>query len=83
MYLRHSLLLADDGDVFSFGASMYELFAFELPWQRGADGRAAMSHGMTAPPPLRNYYRKIHPVLEEAKGLLLELIKARPTRTGG
>jgi serine/threonine protein kinase len=53
-------------DVFSFGASMYELFAFELPWQRGADGRAAMAHGMSAPPPLRNYYPKIHPVLEEA-----------------
>jgi hypothetical protein len=42
------------------------LFAFELPWQRGADGRAAMAHGMSATPPLRNYYPKIHPVLEEA-----------------
>ena len=39
-------------DIFSFGASMYELFAFELPWQRGTDGRAAMGHGQSGRPPL-------------------------------
>ena len=32
-------------DIFAYGVSMYELFAFELPWQRGTDGRAAMAHG--------------------------------------
>lgn len=59
---------ATDGrlDIFAFGVSMYELFAFELPWQRGSDGRAAMAHGLTEPPPLRNYYPKIHPTLEAA-----------------
>jgi hypothetical protein len=45
---------------------MYELFAFELPWQRGVDGRAAMAHGLTNPPPLRKYYPKVNPTLEAA-----------------
>jgi serine/threonine-protein kinase len=53
-------------DIFAFGVSVYELFAFDLPWQRGSDGRAAMAHGMSEPPPLRKYYPKIHPVLEAA-----------------
>jgi eukaryotic-like serine/threonine-protein kinase len=53
-------------DIFAFGVSMYEIFAFELPWQRGSDGRAAMSHGMSDPPPLRKYYPKIDPTLEAA-----------------
>lgn len=53
-------------DVFSFGVSMYELFAFDLPWQRGDTGQAAMTHGMSAPPPLRKYYPKINPTLEAA-----------------
>jgi serine/threonine-protein kinase len=53
-------------DIFSFGVSMYELFAFDLPWQRGSDGRAAMAHGMSAPPPLRKFYPKINPILEAA-----------------
>lgn len=62
-------------DIFSFGASVYELFAFELPWQRGADGRAAMAHGMSVTPPLRNYYPNIHPALEEA---ILKCLAADP-----
>lgn len=53
-------------DVFSFGVSMYELFAFDLPWQRGDTGQAAMTHGMSAPPPLRKYYPKINSSLEAA-----------------
>jgi serine/threonine-protein kinase len=53
-------------DVYSFGASVYELFAFELPWQRGTDGRAAMGHGQHAMPPLSKYYAKIDPTLEAA-----------------
>ena len=43
-------------DIFAFGVSMYELFAFDLPWQRGDDGQAAMAHGLSAPPPLRKFY---------------------------
>jgi serine/threonine-protein kinase len=53
-------------DIFAFGISIYELFAFDLPWQRGSDGRAAMAHGMSAPPPLRKFYPKIDPTLEAA-----------------
>lgn len=53
-------------DIFALGVSAYEMFAFELPWQRGSDGRAAMAHGLSAPPPLRKYYPKINPTLEAA-----------------
>jgi serine/threonine-protein kinase len=53
-------------DIFSYGVSMYELFAFDLPWQRGTDGRAAMAHGMSVPAPLRKFYPKINPTLEAA-----------------
>jgi serine/threonine protein kinase len=53
-------------DVYSFGASVYELFAFELPWQRGTDGRAAMGHGQHELPPLSKYYPKIDKTLEAA-----------------
>ena len=51
-------------DIYAYGASMYELFAFELPWQRGADGLAAMTHGATDAPPLSKYYPAIDPNLE-------------------
>src|SRR5262245_11723987 len=53
-------------DIFAYGVSMYELFAFDLPWQRGTDGRAAMAHGQSTPPPLKKYYPKINPTLEAA-----------------
>jgi serine/threonine protein kinase len=53
-------------DIYSFGASVYELFSFELPWQRGTDGRAAMGHGQQALPPLSKYYPKIDKTLEAA-----------------
>jgi eukaryotic-like serine/threonine-protein kinase len=53
-------------DVFAYGVSVYELFAFDLPWQRGSDGRAAMAHGLSTPPPLSRYYPKIDKTLEAA-----------------
>lgn len=53
-------------DVFAFGVTVYELFAFDLPWQRGTDARAAMAHGQSTPPLLRKYYPKVHPTLEAA-----------------
>jgi eukaryotic-like serine/threonine-protein kinase len=56
-------------DIFSYGVSMYELFAFDTPWPRGKEGQtavAAMAHGQSAPPPLKKYYPKIHPTLEAA-----------------
>jgi serine/threonine-protein kinase len=53
-------------DIYSYGASIYELFSFELPWQRGTDGRAAMGHGQKEMPPLSKYYPKINKTLEAA-----------------
>jgi serine/threonine-protein kinase len=53
-------------DIFAYGVSMYELFAFVLPWQRGDTGLAAMAHGLTDAPPLKKYYPKINPTLEAA-----------------
>jgi serine/threonine-protein kinase len=53
-------------DIFAFGVSIYEIFAFELPWQRGDTGQAAMTHGMSTPPPLSKYYPKIDKTLEAA-----------------
>jgi eukaryotic-like serine/threonine-protein kinase len=53
-------------DIFSFGVSMYEMFAFDLPWTRGSgDGLAAMGHGQSKPPSLDKYYPKIHPTLRD------------------
>ena len=53
-------------DIFSFGVSMYEMFAFELPWLRGSgDGLAAMGHGQSKPVPIEKHYPKIHPTLRE------------------
>lgn len=62
-------------DIFAFGVSLYELFAFDLPWQRGDTGQAAMSHGMSAPMPLSKLYPKVHPVFEAA---IHKCIEAEP-----
>lgn len=64
-------------DIFAFGASMYEMFAFELPWQRGEDGLAAMSHGMSTPPPLRKHCPTIHPELE---ALIMQCLEGEPDK---
>jgi serine/threonine-protein kinase len=54
-------------DIFAFGVSMYEMFAFTLPWQRGTgDGRAAMGHGQSKPIPLDKHYPTIDPRLRDA-----------------
>ncbi|MDC0937081.1 protein kinase, partial [Pirellulales bacterium] len=59
-------------DIFAFGISMYEMFAFTLPWQRGQDGMAAMSHGQSNPTSLDKLYPPIHPKLSEAIHKCLE-----------
>lgn len=63
-------------DIFAYGVSMYELYAFELPWARGSDGLAAMSHGASEPPPLSNYAPDIPP---EVEALIHKCIKAEPS----
>lgn len=62
-------------DIFALGVSMYELFAFELPWTRGSDGQAAMSHGASKPQPIRKFYPQIDPRLEAA---ILKCIESDP-----
>lgn len=60
-------------DIFSYGVSMYEMFSFELPWQRGSgDGLAAMSHGQSAPTPLSKHCPNIHPTIEQTIAKCLE-----------
>jgi serine/threonine-protein kinase len=62
-------------DIYAFGASMYEMFAFELPWTRGTDGLAAMTHGQIAVPPLKNHYPTIHPDVE---AVILKCLSTEP-----
>lgn len=52
-------------DVFAFGVTAYELCTFELPWQRGIDGMAAMTHDRP-PIDIHRYRPNIHPVLAKA-----------------
>jgi serine/threonine-protein kinase len=52
-------------DIFSFGVTVYELCAFELPWPRGA-GLAAMTHGSQEPTDIRKFCPSIDPRLERA-----------------
>ncbi|TWT46652.1 serine/threonine protein kinase [Botrimarina hoheduenensis] len=63
-------------DIFAFGASMYEMFAFDLPWIRGTDGLAAMSHGTSEPPPLRDRFPTINPELER---IIMQCLSGEPT----
>ena len=52
-------------DIFSLGVTAYELCTFELPWQRGSTGKAAMSHD-TEPTDIRRYRPQINPELADA-----------------
>jgi serine/threonine-protein kinase len=52
-------------EVFSFGVTAYEICAFELPWLRGTDGMAAMTHDQP-PTDIRKYAPNINPVLAKA-----------------
>jgi serine/threonine-protein kinase len=67
-------------DIFAYGVSIYELFAFETPWPRGKEGQAAvaaMAHGQSAPPPLSRLCPKINPALEAA---IHKCIEAEPEK---
>jgi serine/threonine-protein kinase len=58
-------------DIFSFGVTVYEMCAFELPWPRGA-GQAAMAHASQDPTDLKKYCPKIDPRLDRAVMACLE-----------
>lgn len=68
-------------DVFSFGVTAYELLAFELPWQGGTDGQAAMSHGSVEPTPITNYRPNLDPTLARTVMSCLEVDPAQRPQT--
>jgi serine/threonine-protein kinase len=59
-------------DVFAFGVTAYEICTFQLPWERGATGQAAMSHANQPPTPIQRYRPKINPKLAKAIHSCLE-----------
>ncbi len=52
-------------DIFSFGVTMYELCTRELPWPRGNNGLAAMTHDQP-PTPIKTLRPSINPTLADA-----------------
>lgn len=53
-------------DIFAYGVSMFEMFAYDLPWPRGTSGQAAMAHGTEPPADLRKLCPAIDPKLAAA-----------------
>jgi eukaryotic-like serine/threonine-protein kinase len=52
-------------DIFSFGVTCYELCTFDLPWERGKDGKAALTHDQP-PQDIRQRRPQINPRLAQA-----------------
>lgn len=52
-------------DIFSFGTVAYEICTLELPWPRGATGKAALAHD-TTPADIREHWPDIPPRLAAA-----------------
>jgi serine/threonine-protein kinase len=52
-------------DMFSFGTVAYEICTLELPWPRGATGKAALAHD-TTPADIRQHWPDIPPRLAAA-----------------
>lgn len=52
-------------DIFAFGVTAYEICTNELPWVRGQDGRAAMTHN-TPPTNIHKYCPDVNPQLAKA-----------------
>jgi len=53
-------------DIFSFGVTAYEMLTYELPWERGATGQAAMQHANFEPKDITRDRPNINPVLGKA-----------------
>jgi len=53
-------------DIFSFGATAYELLAFELPWERAKDGRDVVTRNPEDVVPLEKREPEIDPRLAQA-----------------
>lgn len=52
-------------DVFAFGVTAYEICTYNLPWQVGMNGQAAMAHEHPAPD-IRKHRPQLHPDLAKA-----------------
>jgi eukaryotic-like serine/threonine-protein kinase len=53
-------------DVFAFGVTAYELCTYELPWERGSTGQAAMGHATRPPTEIFKYRPNINKRLAAA-----------------
>lgn len=53
-------------DVFAFGVTAYEVMTFDLPWPRGEDGRAALTHDLAPPVDIRSRRSNINEQLAKA-----------------
>lgn len=58
-------------DIFSFGVTAFEICTFELPWQWGNTGMAAMTHDQP-PADIRKYRPQINPALAKAIHFCIE-----------
>jgi serine/threonine-protein kinase len=63
-------------DVFSFGVTAYEICTLDLPWPRGASGKAALAHD-TPPADIRDSWPEIPRPLADA---IMACIAAEPAR---
>jgi len=63
-------------DVFSFGVTAYEICTLDLPWPRGASGKAALAHD-TPPADIRDRWPEIPRPLADA---IMACIAAEPSR---
>jgi eukaryotic-like serine/threonine-protein kinase len=66
-------------DIFSFGVTVYEMCAFDLPWpkgQAGQGGQAAMAHGVEQPGDIRKKCPKLNPQLAAA---IMACLQTKPT----
>jgi serine/threonine-protein kinase len=53
-------------DLFAFGVTAYEVMTFDLPWPRGEDGRAALTHDLELPVDIRQRRPQINEQLAKA-----------------
>lgn len=53
-------------DIFSFGVTAYEIFTYELPWERGATGQAAMQHANFEPKDITRGRPNVQPTVAKA-----------------
>ncbi len=59
-------------DVFAFGVTAYEVCTFQLPWERGKDGRVAMTHAARPAQDIREHRPRINTALARAIESCLE-----------